>query len=425
MAYFALLLVLFVLAVPIGVALAVSGLGYLLVAAPVDPLIAAQRIATGIDNFALLAIPFFLLAAELMNRTGITDRIFRLANCLVGRVTGGLGYVNILASMLFASMSGSAVADAVGLGRIEIRAMTQAGYDRAFSAAVTAASTTIAPIIPPSISLVIFGVTAGASIGGLFLAGVVPGVLMGMAMMGVVFLHARRRGYGTGHHADAGETLRAFGAAFLPLLTPVIVVGGIWGGIFTPTEAGAFAVLYALILGLVVYRTVTPAGVVRVLYDSALASANILFIIAVSALIGWLLTLEQVPLRMAAMILDWSPDPRVFLLLLNVVLLVLGCFMAAAPVIIMVTPIILPATVAMGIDPVHLGIVMVLNLMIGLITPPVGLCLFAVAEVAEISPLRLMRALLPFFVPLFGVLLLITMVPEVVLYLPRQFGFVR
>lgn len=423
MAWFVLLMVMLLGAVPIGFALVITGLGYLQVSGRVDPLIAAQRVATGIDSFALMAIPFFLLAAELMNRTGITDRIFHFANCLLGRVSGGLGYVNVLASMMFASMSGSAVADAAGLGRIEIRAMTQAGYDRPFAAAITAASTVIAPIIPPSISLVIYGVTAGASIGALFIAGLLPGILLGLALMVVVYIFARRRGYRAEKAASARETLCAAADAFLPLLTPVIIVGGIWTGVFTPTEAGAFAVLYALLLGLVVYRTIGFGDLFQVLYESALSSANILFIIAVSALISWLLTVEQVPLRLAATIIDWSPHPIVFLLLLNGILLVLGCFMASAPIIIMLTPIVLPSAVAMGIDPVHLGVVMVLNLMIGLITPPIGLCLFAVSEVAGISPFALVRALLPFFVPLFLVLLLITFVPWTVLALPRLLGF--
>ncbi|MEM8856201.1 MAG: TRAP transporter large permease subunit, partial [Pseudomonadota bacterium] len=214
----------------------------------------------------------------------------------------------------------------------------------------------------------------------------------------------------------------AFAGAFWPLMMPVIIVGGIWSGIFTPTEAGACAVLYALVLGLA-YRTLKVSDIVSTLYESALGAANILFIIAASAVIAWLLTMEQVPLHLAAAILDMSPDPYVFLLILNVLLLVLGCFMAAAPVIIMVTPIILPATTAMGLDPIHVGVVMVLNLMIGLITPPVGLCLFAVAEVAQISPVRLMKALLPFFVPLFASLIAITLMPGIVLFVPRLFGF--
>lgn len=422
MVWFGILLVALIAAVPIGVAMVLVGLGYLSWTGRVDELIVAQRVATGIDNFALMAIPFFLLAAELMNRTGITDRIFRLANAFMGRLPGGLGYVNVGASILFASMSGSAVADAVGLGRIEIKSMTEAGYDRDFSAAVTAASTTIAPILPPSISLIIFGVTSGASIGGLFLGGLLPGILMGLLLMVVVYVHVRKRGYPPGPKADREEIVASALAAFWPMMTPVIIVGGIWSGVFTPTEAGACAVLFALILGLG-YRTLSFRDLGSTIMESAYGASNILFIIAVSAVIAWLLTMEQVPLHLAAAILDISPNPFVFLLLLNAVLLVLGCFMAAAPVIIMVTPIILPTTTAMGFDPIHIGVVMVLNLMIGLITPPVGLCLFAVADVAGISPVHLMKALLPFFVPLLAALLIITLVPGVVLFLPRLFGF--
>lgn len=422
MAWFGLLLVLLIASVPIGVGMVLVGLGYLSWTGRVDELIVAQRVATGIDSFALTAIPFFLLAAELMNRTGITDRIFRLANALMGGVPGGLGYVNVGASMLFASMSGSAVADAVGLGRIEIRSMTEAGYDRDFSAAVTAASTTIAPVLPPSISLIIFGVTSGASIGGLFLGGLVPGLLMGVLLMVVVYLHVRKRKYPPGPKASRSEICEAARGAFWPLMTPVIIVGGIWSGVFTPTEAGACAVLFALLLGLG-YRTLAPRDIGETILESAYGASNILFIIAVSAVIAWLLTMEQVPLHLAAAILDLSPDPFIFLLLLNAILLLLGCFMAAAPVIIMVTPIILPTTTAMGLDPIHVGVVMVLNLMIGLITPPVGLCLFAVADVAGISPVRLMKALIPFFAPLLAALLIITLIPDVVLFLPRLFGF--
>lgn len=425
MLWFIGLLILFMASVPIGIALVAVGLGFLAAETSIPLVIAAQRSTTGLDSFALIAIPFFLLAAELMNRTGITDRLFRLANALVGHVTGGLGHVNIVASMLFASMSGSAVSDAVGLGRIEIRTMKAAGYDTPFAAAITAASTTIAPILPPSISLVIYGVTSEASIGGLFLAGLLPGVLMGIALMIMVSYYARKRGYPKSPPSTWKEKGAAFSESFLALLTPVIVVGGIWTGAFTASEAGAVAVLYALILGGVIYRSLSMRQLADVLFESALSAANVLFIIAVSAVVAWVLTIEQVPLNMAAAILDLSPHPVVFLLFLNAILLVLGCFIAAAPVIIMVTPIIMPATTAMGIDPIHLGVVMVLNLMIGLITPPVGLCLFAVSEVANISPVRLMRALLPFFIPLLAVLIVITVFPWFTLFLPRLFGFVQ
>ena len=423
MTYVLLLFGLLLIGVPIAVCLIIVGLAYVIFGIGMDPLIAAQRVANGIDNFPLLAIPFFMLAAELMNAAGITDRIFRLAKAMVGAIPGGLAHVNVLASMLFAGMSGSAVADAAGLGRIEIKAMRDDGYDREFAAAVTAASSTIGPIIPPSISAVIYGLTAGVSIGGLFAAGFVPGVMMGAAMMVLIAFYATRRDYGRGQPFRLRELGVAFLHALLAIMTPVIIVGGILGGIFTPTEAGAFAVLYAFLLGKFVYGTIAWGDIPDLIFETALSAGNILFIIAATALIGWILTAEQVPQHMAVWVVEWSPSPWVFLLLLNGLLLVLGCFMAAHPVIIMLTPILVPVAGAMGIDPIHLGVIMILNLMIGLITPPVGLCLYVVAEIVDLPVLRVVRALVPFLLPLVAVLLLITLWADLVMWLPRMFGF--
>jgi tripartite ATP-independent transporter DctM subunit len=423
MIYVLFLFLLLIIGMPIAVALIAVGLSYVVFTIQMDPLIAAQRVATGIDSFPLLAIPFFMLAAELMNAAGITDRIFRLAKAMVGAMPGGLAHVNVMASMLFAGMSGSAVADAAGLGRIEIKAMRDDGYDPEFAAAVTAASSTIGPIIPPSISAVIYGLTAGVSIGGLFAAGFIPGVLMGLSMMVLIAIYSVRRNYGRGRPFNFHELGAAFVNSFLALMTPVIIVGGILGGIFTPTEAGAFAVLYAFILGKFVYKTIAWKDIPDLIFNTALSAGNILFIIAATALIGWILTAEQVPLRMAAVVVDLSPSPWMLLLMLNGLLLVLGCFMASHPVIIMLTPILVPTATAMGIDPIHLGVIMVLNLMIGLITPPVGLCLYVVAEIVDLPVLRVVRALLPFFIPLITVLLLVTFLPGVVMWLPRLLGF--
>lgn len=423
MGYILLLFALLLIGTPIAVALIAVGLSFVILTIQMDPLIAAQRVATGIDSFPLLAIPFFMLAAELMNAAGITDRIFRLAKAMVGAVPGGLAHVNVLASMLFAGMSGSAVADAAGLGRIEIKAMRDDGYDPDFAAAVTAASSTIGPIIPPSISAVIYGLTAGVSIGGLFAAGFIPGVLMGLSMMVLIAFYSNRRNYGRGQRFAIKELFSAFIDSFLALMTPVIIVGGILGGIFTPTEAGAFAVLYAFILGKFIYRTIAWKDIPNLIFDTALSAGNILFIIAATALIGWILTAQQVPLHMAAFVVDLSVSPWTLLLLLNALLLILGCFMASHPVIIMLTPVLVPTATAMGIDPIHLGVIMVLNLMIGLITPPVGLCLYVVAEIVDLPVLRVVRALLPFFIPLFGVLLLTTFMPGIVMWLPKLLGF--
>ena len=423
MLYIVLLFLLLAVGMPIAVGMIATGLLYVVLEMGMDPLIAAQRVATGIDSFPLLAIPFFMLAAELMNFAGITDRIFRLAKSMVGAISGGLAYVNVLASMLFAGMSGSAVADAGGLGRIEIKAMKDDGYEVDFAAALTAASSTIGPIIPPSISFVIYGLTAGVSIGGLFAAGLLPGLMMGGALMALIAFYSKKRKYGRTQRFSWRELKDALAHAFLALMTPVIIVGGILGGIFTPTEAGAFAVLYAFILGKFIYRTLHWRDIPELIFSTALSAANVLFIIAASALIGWILTAEQVPIKLAELIVEYSASPWVLLLLINLLLFALGCFMAAAPVIIMLTPILLPVTSLMGIDPMHLGVVMVLNLMIGLITPPVGLCLFVVADVAELPVMRVVKSLIPFFIPLLIVLLLITYIPGLVLFLPGLLGY--
>ncbi|MEZ5590633.1 MAG: TRAP transporter large permease [Gammaproteobacteria bacterium] len=423
MLYIILLFLLLAAGMPIAVGMIATGLLYVVLEMAMDPLIAAQRVATGIDSFPLLAIPFFMLAAELMNFAGITDRIFRLAKSMVGAISGGLAYVNVLASMLFAGMSGSAVADAGGLGRIEIKAMKDDGYEVDFAAALTAASSTIGPIIPPSISFVIYGLTAGVSIGGLFAAGLLPGLMMGGSLMALIAFYSKKRKYGRTQRFSWRELKDALAHAFLALMTPVIIVGGILAGIFTPTEAGAFAVLYAFILGKFIYRTLHWRDIPELIFNTALSAANVLFIIAASALIGWILTAEQVPIKLAEMIVAYSASPWVLLLLINLLLFALGCFMAAAPVIIMLTPILLPVTSLMGIDPMHLGVVMVLNLMIGLITPPVGLCLFVVADVAELPVMRVVKSLIPFFIPLVIVLLLITYIPSLVLFLPGLLGY--
>ena len=423
MIYAVILFGLLMISMPIGTTLLITGMMFLLLTGIVDPFIAAQRVATGIDSFPLLAIPFFMLAAELMNVAGITDRMFRLAKCVVGSVPGGLAHVNVLASMLFAGMSGSAVADAAGLGRIEIKAMKDDGYDAEFAAAVTAASSTIGPIIPPSISFVIFGLTAGTSIGGLFLGGFIPGLAMGLLLMVLIHIISVRRHYGKGSPFKFSEFAVALKEAILPLMTPILIVGGIVGGIFTPTEAGAFAILYAFILGKFVYRKIGWKDIPDIIYTTAMSAGNVLFIIATSSLIGWILTMQQVPQNMAAIVVEWAPQPWQFLMLVNLLLLVLGCFMAAAPVIIMLIPVLLPVATIMGIHPIHLGVVMVLNLMVGLITPPVGLCLFVVSDIVQVPVMRVMRALLPFFIPLLVVLLLITFWSDMVMFLPRYLGF--
>jgi tripartite ATP-independent transporter DctM subunit len=380
--------------------------------------IIAQRLVYGVNSFPLLAIPFFLLAGRLMNTAGITDRIFIFCNVLIGHVRGGLGHVNILASMIFAGMSGSAVSDAVGLGQIELKAMKDQGYDDEFSAAITAASSTIGPIIPPSIPMVLYGVLGNVSVGALFIGGIIPGVLMGLFMMVTVSIVAKRRNYPVQQRAGFMDVVRATIAALFPLLCPVILIGGIWTGVFTPTEAAAVAVVYSMGLGLILYRELNLRSLLRVLREAMDDTSVILFIISAASLYGWLLARYQIPSGIAERILALTQDPMVILLLVNGFLLVVGCFMESLAAINILTPILLPLAMKVGIDPLHFGVVMVLNLMIGLLTPPVGMVLFAVQRVSGVPFDRLQRALLIYFIPLLLVLLLITLFPSLVMWLP-------
>ncbi|MFZ5925667.1 MAG: TRAP transporter large permease [Bacillota bacterium] len=380
----------------------------------------AQRLVYGVNNFTILAIPFFLLAGKLMNTGGITRRIFRFANILVGYLPGGLGHANIVASMIFAGMSGSAVADAAGLGTIEVEAMLEHGYDRDFSAAVTAASSTIGPIIPPSIPLVMYGVMGNVSVSALLIGGLVPGILMGASLMAMVAWYAFRRKWPREKVPSLSEFWKGFKEAFWPLLTPAILVGGILSGIFTPTEASAVCVAYALILCVVVYREVGLTELYRVLVETVKETAVILFIIAAASLYGWLLIRSQIPMFLAEEVFAISRNPLVILLILNLFFIAVGCFMESLAAITILTPVLVPLAMRVGIDPLHLGLVMVLNLMIGLLTPPVGMCLYAVSRVAKIPFERMVRVVLPFYVPLFFVLLLITVFPKLVTVLPAM-----
>lgn len=382
--------------------------------------ILAQRMVYGVNSFPLLAIPFFLLAGRLMNTAGITDRIFNFCNVLIGHVRGGLGHVNILASMIFAGMSGSAVSDAVGLGQIEIKAMKDKGYDPDFSAAVTAASATIGPIIPPSIPMVLYGVLGNVSVGALFIGGIIPGVLMGVFMMVTVSIIAKRKGYPIQKRASFVSMLKALGKATFPLLCPVILIGGIWSGIFTPTEAAAVAVLYSLFLGMVLYRELNFRSFLKVLREALDDTSVILFIIAAASVYGWLLARYQIPSGIAEKILGITQDPLTILLLINGFLLIVGCFLESLAAINILTPILLPLIMKVGIDPLHFGLIMVLNLMIGLLTPPVGMVLYAVQRVADVPFAKLQRSLLIFFVPLIAVLLFITFYPPLVTWLPSM-----
>lgn len=384
----------------------------------------AQRIFTGIDSFPLMAVPFFVLAGELMNRGGTTRRLIDFANVLVGRIPGGLAHTNIVASMFFGGISGSAVADAAAMGTILVPGMVSKGFQPGFSAAVTAASSTVGPIIPPSIFMVIMGVTTGLSIGGLFAAGIVPGLLLGFSMMALSYFMAI-------HYHYPRETIpfhiktigKAFFSAGPALLAPFIILGGILGGVFTATEAAAVAVLYAFILGVFVYHELSLRDMIDVFVQSGTTTAVLLLIIGMANIFAWVLTAEQIPSRIAQAMLSVTENRYAILLLMNVFLLFIGMFLEGGAAIIILAPTLLAVAKAVGIVPLHFGFVMVLNIVVGLLTPPLGVCLFVVAGVTGLNFSSIIRSVLPFLALEIGVLLLITYVPSLILYIPRLLGY--
>jgi tripartite ATP-independent transporter DctM subunit len=414
-------LFLLIIGVPVAISLAGSSLIYVMLEGVQPHLVVLHRMIGGIDSFPLLAIPFFIMAGSLMNSCGITNRIYDFALALVGWLKGGLGHVNVVGSVIFAGMSGTAVADAGGLGNIEIRAMRDHGYSVDFAVGVTGASSTVGPIIPPSLPFVIYGVMANASIGKLFAAGVIPGLVMALTMMIMVTYYAHTRGW----HRDAKFSIvalwRTFKRAFLPLLTPIILVGGMTAGIFTPTEAAIAATVYAIFLGMAVYRTLSVKKLIKVSMETAETTALILLIVAGASIFGYLITLTKVTDNVSALVLSITTTPWMVLLLVNIFLLIVGCFMETIAAITILVPVLLPLMAKIGVDPVHFGLIMVLNLMIGLLTPPVGMVLYILARVSGISFERATRACLPFLIPLLISLALVTYWPGMVMYLPNLF----
>ncbi|HYS58425.1 MAG TPA: TRAP transporter large permease [Burkholderiales bacterium] len=427
-AAFALMLAVFVsialLRGPVGLAMIAGGIAYL-GATGRDMGLAAEQILNSLfGSFVLIAVPMFIFAANVMNCGTLSERLYGLAHAIMGRFRGGLAHVNVLASVIFSGMSGSAIADAVGPGMVEIEMMCRNDrYSRPFAVAVSAASATIGPIIPPSIPMVLYALVSGASVGALFLGGVVPGLLMAAVMMLVIVWIARRRNFPMETPVPWSEVPRIFLRTLLPLLMPVVLLGGIYSGVFTPTEAAAVAALYALALALFVYRALDWKGLVSVVADTARSSAVVGIIICGAFLFNYVLATEQMPARLARWFLSLDLGPLGFLVVANLVFLVLGCLLDTTTLLLVLVPLLLPVARALGVDLVHFGVVIVLNMMIGLLTPPYGVLLFVLSGLTGTPVREIVRELVPFILALIAVLFLITFVPSLVLALPRLAGY--
>lgn len=412
------------LGVPVAFTMGIAGLAAIFIDGSLNPLVATQRMFAGIDSFPLMAVPFFILASELMTACGLTRALLRFANALVGHVRGGLGHVNILVSMLFAGISGSALADAAGPSAIVMRMMREAGYEKNYAGALSAATATIGPIIPPSILAVIFAIsTTGVTVAGLFLAGIIPGILLGLSLAIANHIVSTRHGYrGRDTRASFSELRNASLSALPALIMPGIILGGILFGVFTPTEAGAFASAYALLLGLTM-----RAFSMRTLYNAfaraGVITSSVFLIVAMASIFAWLLTYLQIPQELAKQITKITDNPLGILFILAAFALICGFFIDTLPALIILTPILGPIAYSAGIDPLQFGMMLVLNLTIGMITPPVGPVLFVIATVGQLKIEGLFKAILPLLLAEFIVLLLVILVPGVSTFVPKFFGF--
>jgi len=413
--------VLLFVGVPIAFSLGISSVAAIFVSGyPIG--LVAQRIFTSMDSNALMAIPFFILAGSIMETGGISIRIIRFVSGIFGFIRGGLSLIAVGASMIFGGVSGSAVADTAAMGSILIPSMKKKKYDSAFAGSLIASSGTIGTIIPPSIPLIVYGVTAGASIGSLFLAGIVPGIMVGAAIMAVAYVTSVKQNYPKEERVSIQEflveTLKALPALFMPIL----IIGGILGGIFTATEAGVIACVYAIIVGKFVYGGFQWQSLGKIFIDSSVGSATIMFIIGVSSLFAWIMASEQVPQAIGDALLSISSNPIVILLLINIILLIFGTFMDMVPAMILLLPVLLPISQGIGVDPVHFGIIMTVNLSIGLITPPVGTCLFISSGIAKVPLTKMAKSVMPFIAVMIVVLLLVTYVPSIPMFLPDLYS---
>lgn len=412
---------------PIAFVMGLAGLLALLYEGHLSLLSVPQRLFDGINSFPLMAVPFFILAADLMTASGITTALLRFSNTLVGHIRGGLGHVNVLTSIFFAGISGSALADAAGPGAIEMRMMHKAGYDKYYAAALSAATATIGPIIPPSIIMVMYALTdSRVTVAGLFLAGIVPGLLLGLALMVANHIISVRRGYGAAHARDSWrERLIALWKAIPILIMPAIILVGILTGLFTPTEASAVAVFYALFVGLFVTRTLNGPLIAKVLLQSGLVTSAALLIVSMASLFAWLLTLMQVPQTIGALIGTLTSDPTAIMLIVAVFVLVCGLFIDTLPAVIILVPVLAPLTDQFGLDPLHFAMAVVLNLTVGMITPPVGAVLFVMTSVGRLRFDLLSKAIVPLIAAELFVLLLVILFPALSTTVPAWFGYTR
>ncbi|MEN3202829.1 MAG: TRAP transporter large permease [Atribacterota bacterium] len=409
---------LLLLGFPVAFSLGVASLFYLVVKG-IPLSIIPQKMYSGIDSFVLLCIPAFIVAGNLMNTAGITRRIINFSNALVGFIRGGLALANVAASMIFAGISGTALADTASIGAILIPAMKDEGYDADFSAAVTASSSTVGPIIPPSVPMIIVGTLTGLSVTRLFLAGAIPGVILGFALMAITYYLSVKRKYPKEEKLPLRLIIRAFLDASFALGMVVLILFGILGGVFTPTEASVVAVVYALLVGLFVYRELKLRDVPRIIIESARMTTSVMILVGLARLFAWIITTERIPQIVAQGILNISTNPYVVILLINAILLFVGCFMETVAALVIFVPVLLPVATRIGMDPIHFAVMVVLNLIIGLTTPPVGVCLFVAANIARISLGELVKAMVPFLLVLLAVLFLVSYVPSLSLTLPN------
>ncbi|WP_252502078.1 TRAP transporter large permease [Sporosarcina sp. Marseille-Q4943] len=406
------------LSVPIGISIGLATLITIFYSGTLPIEFLVKELVTSVDSFPLMAVPFFILAGEIMGKGGISERLFKVANAIVGNKTGGFAIATIITCMFFAAISGSGPATVAAIGGIMIPAMVRNGYDKKFATAVVAAAGSIGVIIPPSIPMVIYGVVGNASIGDLFIAGIVPGILVGLSMITYAYVYSKKKGF---KGMDEPTSLKKIGIAIWEakwaLLIPVIILGGIYGGYFTPTEAAVIAVVYGLFASVVLYRELRIKDLPKVMVDSALTTATVLIIVGTATAFGRYLTIEQVPTKVANALLNLSSEPIIIILLITALLLVVGMFMDTLAAIIILTPILLPIAIQIGYDPIHFGILMVVNLAIGFITPPLGVNLFVASGISGLSLETLSRAVIPFVFAMIFTLLLITFVPQLSLFL--------